>query len=320
MYPFNSMMVFQAGKLLSDTNAENEITKVGAKLGKRELESDTNPTSQDKAKASNSEAMSNNQDIDFNSFLIPTESATQASSQAEGDTGLPKTGIKELDEKIASGNLSMFDYYKAKNFLGIDMNLYINGNLNLNQKIANTTKATQGIYDTIKSLELGDNIIEKAQNNSGVLNGLRRKANELTGGFYSLEHDLAQTDNLATTYAYSVARALGNGKTNLEQQRDAKAMNAFKAKSAEENTSRMGQNQDIQLTYLKNQIAELESLGGRVPNEVYERLREYERKIDYINANNGKIDIKKYKSLGLKGKQELEAQEKEQEKIKRLRG
>ena len=304
-----------------------------------------------KTEAANATAEAMDDDIDFSQFLIPNEGASESKgevslssgaemsaprrasggegnslarsqdlawSEATNSEAMPlRTGIRDLDERIKSGNLSMFDYYKARNFLGIDMNLMINGNLNLNQKIANTTKATQGIYDTIKALELGDNIIEKAQNNSGFWNGVSRKMNEVSGGLWSLNHDLAQTDNLATTYAYSVARALGNGKTNLEQQRDAKAMNAFKAKSAEENTSRMGQNQDINLTYLKNQIAELESLGGRVPSDVYEKLREYERKIAYINAKNGKIDINEYKSLG--SASPSKSQEAKEEQIKRVR-
>ncbi len=205
-----------------------------------------------------------------------------------------KTGIRELDKKINEGDLTAWDYYKAKN-LGIDLRVYMQGDFN--HKVANTSKATQGVYDTLKALELGDSIINKAQDNSGVLNGMSRWLNEKSGGLWSLDHDLAQTDNLVTNYAYSVARSLGNGKTNLEQQKDAKNMTAFRAKSKEENTSRMAQNQDINLTFLRNQIAELEALGGRVSPELYDKVQEYERKIDYINSKNGKIDLKEYNAI-----------------------
>ena len=216
-----------------------------------------------------------------------------SSPQDNADT-LRHTGIKELDNKINKGDLTAWDYYKAKN-LGIDLRVYMQGDFN--HKVANTSKATQGVYDTLKALELGDSIINKAQDNSGVLNGMSRWLNEKSGGLWSLDHDLAQTDNLVTNYAYSVARSLGNGKTNLEQQKDAKNMTAFRAKSKEENTSRMAQNQDINLTFLRNQIAELEALGGRVSPELYDKVQEYERKIDYINSKNGKIDLKEYNAI-----------------------
>lgn len=245
-------------------------------------------------------------DVDFSAFFIPSNASQTPKnsydsiyeSQDEPTAQSYRTGIESLDEKIANNKLSMFDYYVSKNYLGIDMNLMINGNLNLNQKIANTTKATHDIYETLKSLELGDEIIDKAQNNSGAINGIRRWLNHKSEGVISLPHELAQTDNLATTYAYAIARALGNGKTNLEQQKDAKIMNAFKGKSPEENTSRMGQNQAIMLTYLKNQIAEAQAQGARVHPSVFDKLKEYEDKISYIDANNGKIDIKTYQNIG----------------------
>lgn len=248
-------------------------------------------------------------ELDFTPYLIKqskeaasalnepsTDSALLPLSQAEQDKGSGRafTGIRALDERIATGNLNAYDYFKAKH-LGINLTAYVQGDFN--HKVANTSKATQGIYDTLKALELGDSIINKAQDNSGMLNGMSRWLNEKSGGLWSLNHDLAQTDNLVTNYAYSVARSLGNGKTNLEQQKDAKNMTAFRAKTKEENTSRMAQNQDINLTFLRNQIAELESLGGRVSPELYDKVQEYERKIEYINKNNGKIDLKEYNAI-----------------------
>lgn len=228
-------------------------------------------------------------------FLIPKQSMQESQEKDLPAREAKKTGIKDLDDKINNRDLTYFDYYRAKQ-MGVDLTMYMQGDFH--HKIANTTRATQGVYDTLKTLEMGDEIIQKAQDNSGVWNGLKRKLNHLTGGFFSLDHELAQTDNLVTTYAYATARSLGNGKTNLEQQRDAKNITAFKAKSKEENTSRMGQNQDVNLTYLKNQIAEVESLGGSISPQLRNRVNEYEQKIAYINANNGKIDRQIYKNIG----------------------
>ncbi|STP14302.1 Uncharacterised protein [Helicobacter cinaedi] len=56
-------------------------------------------------------------------------------------------------------------------------------------------------------------------------------------------------------------------------------MTAFRAKSKEENTSRMAQNQDINLTFLRNQIAELEALGGRVSPELYDKSKSMKEKL-----------------------------------------
>ncbi len=44
------------------------------------------------------------------------------------------TGIAYLDNKIKDGSITAFDYYMAKKFLGMDLNVNLNGNLNLKPK------------------------------------------------------------------------------------------------------------------------------------------------------------------------------------------
>nr|AIA98806.1 phage protein [Helicobacter pylori] len=114
------------------------------------------------------------------------------------------TGIKYLDNKIKNRSLSVFDYYMARKYLGMDLNVNLNGNLNItseNQtRVKNLTSATSKIYDGIKALNLGDRLIEKAQDNSGIFSALKRFANEKTNGFYGLNSDEAETVNALKNY------------------------------------------------------------------------------------------------------------------------
>lgn len=80
-------------------------------------------------------------DVDVSAFVLPEGAggAGGAGGTGAGGESTPqlKTGIAGLDQKIANRNLSMFDYYLAKNYLGIDLSAYSNASLELNQKIAN---------------------------------------------------------------------------------------------------------------------------------------------------------------------------------------
>ncbi len=50
------------------------------------------------------------------------------------------TGIAYLDNKIKDGSITAFDYYMAKKFLGMDLNVNLNGNLNLKPKQNQTSE------------------------------------------------------------------------------------------------------------------------------------------------------------------------------------
>ncbi|WP_033596071.1 hypothetical protein [Helicobacter pylori] len=210
------------------------------------------------------------------------------------------TGIAYLDNKIKNRSITAFDYYMARKFLGIDLNVNLNGNLNIkseNQtKVKNLTSATSKIYDGIKALNLGDRLIEKAQNNSGFFSALRRLANEKTNGLYSLNSDEAETMNALKNYSYSTARQMGGQLTN-QKIKDAQEMTKFGFRSKEENTARLGENQGRLIQILEQDVNNLESLGGRVPEGVILELLKHKKRLEHIQKNQGKIKLKEYQQI-----------------------
>ncbi|WP_163534197.1 N-succinylarginine dihydrolase, partial [Helicobacter suis] len=235
--------------------------------------------------------------LDFNQYLLD-QNANQSSLNEEQTTKpRPTTGIKDLDNKIANRNLSAFDYLIAKN-LGINLNVALNGSLELNQKIANRTQAVNAVYKTLQALDLGDNIMHKVQDNSGFINGVKRILNHKSGGIVGINSDLAQTDNAINRYIYSVADATTSGKITNQAVNDARASADIAFRSARENSARIAELQNIHLTRLLQQIDQVKALGGRVPGSVYLKLMEHQNKVKYVNENGGKIDIKAYDKLG----------------------
>ncbi|GAA8560137.1 hypothetical protein HpBT283_10230 [Helicobacter pylori] len=210
------------------------------------------------------------------------------------------TGIAYLDNKIKNRSITAFDYYMAKKFLGLDLNVNLNGNLNIkseNQtKIKNLTSATSKIYDGLKALNLGDRLIEKAQDNSGVISALKRLANEKTSGLYGLNSDEAETVNALKNYSYSTARQMGGQLTN-QKIKDAQEMTRFGFRSKEENTARLGENQSRLIQILEQDINNLESLGARVPESVILELVKHKKRLEYIQNNQGKIKLKEYQKI-----------------------
>ncbi|MFP6292841.1 Coiled-coil domain-containing protein [Helicobacter pylori] len=215
---------------------------------------------------------------------------------------ISSTGIKYLDNKIKNRSLSAFDYYMARKYLGMDLNVNLNGNLNItseNQtRVKNLTSATSKIYDGIKALNLGDRLIEKAQDNSGFFSALKRFANEKTNGFYGLNSDEAETVNALKNYYYSTARQMGGQLTN-QKIKDAQEMTKFGFRSKEENTARLGENQGRLIQILEQDINNLESLGGKVPESVILALFKHKKRLEHIQKNQGKIKLKEYQQINL---------------------
>ncbi|WP_163556347.1 hypothetical protein [Helicobacter suis] len=247
-----------------------------------------------------------NQPTDFSQYLLD-QNANQNGVNAQTETPArprPITGIKDLDRKIANKNLSAFDYLIARN-LGIDLNVHLNGSLELNQKIANRTQAVNAVYKTLQALDLGDNIMHKVQDNSGFINGVKRILNHKTGGIVGINADLAQTDNAINRYIYSVADATTSGKITNQAVNDARASADIAFRSARENSARIAELQNIHLTRLFQQIDQVRALGGKLPGSVYLKLMEHQNKVRYVNENGGKIDIKAYDKLGYAPLKEL---------------
>ncbi|GAA7454646.1 hypothetical protein HpBHB18_09720 [Helicobacter pylori] len=245
-----------------------------------------------------------------NDNSVMLESLKQNKEQANNDNSVMlenieqpsyiSTGIKYLDNKIKNRNLNVFDYYMARKYLGIDLNVNLNGNLNIkseNQtKIKNLTSASNKIYDGIKALNLGDRLIEKAQDNSGIFSALKRFANEKTSGLYGLNSDEAETVNALKNYSYSTARQMGGQLTN-QKIKDAQEMTKFGFRSKEENTARLGENQSRLIQILEQDINNLESLGGKVPESVILELLKHKKRLEHIQKNQGKIKLKEYQQI-----------------------
>ncbi|WQY67655.1 Coiled-coil domain-containing protein [Helicobacter pylori] len=253
---------------------------------------------------SESEAVANNQNLAKENLANQNleNLANESVKDLEAEPSYLSTGIAYLDDKIKDRSITAFDYYMAKKFLGMDLNMNLNGNLNLKTenktRLASINKATQDIFDDIKALDLGDNLIQKAQEHSGLINQIKLWFNHKTRGLKGVDYDLAKTDNARISYANRVAKIYAQGGPVTQKTRDqAQEMIAWGARSKEENTARTVQTQETILNSLKKNIQMLESLGGRVSPSVLLKMKEYQDKADYINQTSGKIDLKKYKSL-----------------------
>ncbi len=225
-----------------------------------------------------------------------------ASENEANEPSYLSTGIAYLDDKIKNRTITAFDYYMAKKFLGLDLNVNLNGNLNIKSenktRLASINKATQDIFDDIKALDLGDDLIKKAQEHSGIINQVKLWINHKTGGLKGVDYDLAKTDNARLSYANRVAKTMAQGGQVTQKLRDeAKAMTSWGFRSKEENTARATQTQEILLNSLRKNLQMLESLGGSVSPLMLAKIKEHQDKADYINETSGKIDLKKYQSL-----------------------
>ncbi|EMG87612.1 hypothetical protein HMPREF1397_01016 [Helicobacter pylori GAM115Ai] len=246
-----------------------------------------------------SEAVANNQNL-ANQNL--ENLANQSVKDSEAEPSYLSTGIAYLDNKIKDRSITAFDYYMAKKFLGMDLNVNLNGNLNLKTenktRLASINKATQDIFDDIKALDLGNDLIQKAQEHSGLINQVKLWINHKTRGLKGVDYDLAKTDNARISYANRVAKTQAQGGQVTQKIRDeAKAMTVWGARSKEENTARISQTQEVLLNSLKKNMQMLESLGGNVSPLMLAKIKEYQNKANYINETSGKIDLKKYKTL-----------------------
>ncbi|MFP6257959.1 Coiled-coil domain-containing protein [Helicobacter pylori] len=234
--------------------------------------------------------------------------ANQSVKDLETEPSYLSTGIAYLDNKIKNRTITVFDYYMAKKFLGMDLNVNLNGNLQIKSenktRLASINKATQDIFDDIKALDLGDDLIKKAQEHSGIINQVKLWINHKTRGLKGVDYDLAKTDNARISYANRVAKTMAQGGQVTQKLRDeANAMTMWGARSKEENTARSAQTQEMLLNSLKKNIQMLESLGGNVSPLMLSKIKEYQDKANYINETSGKIDLKKYQSLTGTGSQ-----------------
>ncbi|WQW76528.1 Coiled-coil domain-containing protein [Helicobacter pylori] len=237
-----------------------------------------------------------NNSVALESLKQDKEQAHNNSVALEGKSSYISTGVKYLDNKIKNRSLSVFDYYMARKYLGIDLNVNLNITSENQTRVKNLTSATSKVYDGIKALNLGDRLIEKAQDNSGIFSALKRFANEKTNGFYGLNSDEAETVNALKNYSYSTARQMGGQLTN-QKIKDAQEMTKFGFRSKEENTARLGENQGRLIQILEQDINNLESLGGKAPESVMLEYLKHKKRLEHIQKNQGKIKLKEYQEI-----------------------
>ncbi|GAA8274585.1 hypothetical protein HpDR2_12880 [Helicobacter pylori] len=249
-----------------------------------------------------SEAVANNQNLANPNLANPNLANESVKDLEANEPSYLSTGIAYLDNKIKNRSITAFDYYMAKKFLGMDLNVNLNGNLNLKTenktRLASINKATQDIFDDIKALDLGNDLIQKAQEHSGLINQVKLWINHKTRGVKGVDYDLAKTDNARISYANRVAKTMAQGGQVTQKLRDeAKEMTAWGARSKEENTARITQTQEMLLNSLKKNMQMLESLGGNVSPLMLAKIKKYQAKTGYINETGGRIDLKKYQNL-----------------------
>ncbi len=273
--------------------------KTESEIFEEQLNSLYRPIKQDQQKANESGSNQGLEKLETNQNL-----AKESVKDLENESSYLSTGIAYLDNKIKNRTITAFDYYMAKKFLGIDLHANLNGNLNLKTenktRLASINKATQDIFDDIKALDLGDDLIQKSQKHSGLINQVKLWINHKTRGLKGVDYDLAKTDNARISYANRVAKNIAQGGQVTQKTRDqAQEMTAWGARSKEENTARISQTQEILLNSLNKNIKMLESLGGSVSPLMLAKMKEYQDKANYINETSGKIDLKKYQNLSL---------------------
>ncbi|QEE97087.1 Coiled-coil domain-containing protein [Helicobacter pylori] len=276
--------------------------KTESEIFEEQLKSLYQPLKQSQQKANESENNQGLEKLETNQNLANHNLAKESVKDLEAEPSYLSTGIAYLDNKIKNRSITAFDYYMAKKFLGLDLNVNVNSNLNLKTenrtRVANINKATQNIFDDIKALDLGNDLIQKAQEHSGLINQVKLWINHKTRGLKGVDYDLAKTDNARISYANRVAKTMAQGGQVTQKLRDeAKEMTAWGARSKEENTARIAQTQEILLNSLKKNMQMLESLGGNVSPLVLAKIKEYQDKADYINETGGKIELKKYQIL-----------------------
>ncbi|WQV27826.1 Coiled-coil domain-containing protein [Helicobacter pylori] len=276
--------------------------KMQSEIFEEQLNSLYKPLKQSQQKANESENDQGLQKLETNQILANQILANKSAKDLEAEPSYLSTGIAYLDNKIKNRSITAFDYYMAKKFLGMDLNVNLNGNLNLKTenktRLASINKATQDIFDDIKALDLGNDLIQKAQEHSGLINQIKLWINHKTRGLKGVDYDLAKTDNAIISYSSRVAKTHAQGGQVTQKTRDeAKAMTTFGARSKEENTARISQTQETLLNSLKKNVQMLESLGGNVSPLMLAKIKEYQDKADYISETSGRIDLKKYKSL-----------------------
>lgn len=212
-----------------------------------------------------------------------------------------RTGYSYFDDKIDNGTLSIFDGYIAKNYLGIDLNVYAQIDLNANVKSMSGTQSMKNINDTFKSLDTGSNLLANSEDNTGTWEGIVRGVNSTTNGFIGMNEDRSKFATNLMQYVYGQARVAGQGRITNAQIQDAKKMYDAGFKDKEQFIAQIGQGQREALIYLDNLIQEHQAKGFPIPPDIIAKYNYYQAQVKAIERDSKSFNQKDFHKNYFKG-------------------
>lgn len=235
--------------------------------------------------------------MDLGQFVVENDDTQAQAPRTPREVRYRSTGIDYFDKKP---ELTVLDAQTARG-LGLDISLNANINANVKAKFMSGNKSMQDIMNTINDLDNLNEQINLVPEYARFSSGLRRKANDISGGIIPLSADGARYAALDKANVFSTARAISNGKVTNQVLNEAKDTYGSGFRGKDEMFARLAQATDAHLISLKNQINEHLGKGFEVPAEVWLELNKYEKKAEHlqkVGAGLEKFDKDYFNNLG----------------------
>ncbi|TQR42937.1 hypothetical protein DMB95_00100 [Campylobacter sp. MIT 12-8780] len=213
--------------------------------------------------------------------------------QTQSNRPLKLTGVRYLDDKIRADNVSMYDAYLAKKYLGID-------NEKFSSLVHDGVMAIKGVGGTASMDKMGQDVeannaylraILKSQGNLGTSSGLSRMLNFATNKLWGLDSNHAEFVTEMGNVVGAHARNLtGNGRTTEGARKDAQMQLGVgftdEKQFLGQMLSAMKSTAVSQGETIKNNI----NKSLPVPQSVLENFARQQRAIDFVekSANSNK--------------------------------
>ncbi|AFI05224.1 hypothetical protein [Helicobacter cetorum] len=211
------------------------------------------------------------------------------------DATLPKTGIARLDQKIAQNKLDALDYLVAKKYLGIDLNVTLNGNLNLknDMTLKNPSKPIEAINANADSIDGAIRFLKTADNQAGILYGANKFLNKISYGLLGMTHGNSKLQQSENNMVALVAKSNAGGKPPSEyDKRDAKDSIALWFRGQKELGSKTAQLLQALVDKNKNADTRLLALNGINPKEFQAKNYAALKIVEMLNKNEGNYNTK----------------------------
>ncbi|WP_104748948.1 hypothetical protein [Helicobacter cetorum] len=215
--------------------------------------------------------------------------------QAESKSAFLPTGLEYLDNKLKNKSLSMFDYYMAKKYLGLDLNVNLQGNLNIKNDttLKNPAKPLEAINANMDTLDSAMRFLKSADTNAGIGYGVNKFLNKVSFGILPMTHAKSQMhmaeNNLETNYAKTLA---GGKPPAVYDKEQAKDIIGSKFRGQNELGSKISQLMQSVVENNLNVDSRLLALNGINPIEFKAKNFAYYNLFKTINNNKGRYDKK----------------------------